>query len=48
MPEESEYSDDIDFIDTDKDNLTALFATAREIFSEWNLQVNETIFFIFG
>ena len=29
-------------MDRDKDNLTALFATAREIFSEWNLQVNET------
>jgi hypothetical protein len=42
MPEESEYSNDFDFMDTDKDNLTALFATAREIFSEWNLQVNKT------
>ena len=42
MPEESEYSDDVDFMDTDKDTLTALFLTAKDVFSKWNLQINET------
>ena len=41
MPEESEYSDDVDFMDTDEATLTALFTTAKDIFSEWNLQINE-------
>ena len=41
MPEESEYSDDVDFMDTDEDTLTALFTTAKDVFSEWNLQINE-------
>ena len=42
MPEESEYSDDVDFMDTEKDALTALFLTAKDVFSKWNLQINET------
>ena len=42
MPEEREYSNDVDFIDTDKYNLTAFFAKAKDISSERNLQVNET------
>ena len=43
MPEESEYSDDVDFMDTDGDTLNkALFSMAKDIFSQWNLQINET------
>ena len=42
MPEESEYSDDVDFMDTDGDALKALFLTAKDVFSQWNLQINET------
>jgi hypothetical protein len=43
MPEESEDSDNVDFMDTDKDNLTALFA---EAVSEdvWVLKKNLTVF----
>ena len=42
MPEESEYSDDVDFMDTDKSTLDALFAKAKAILGKWNLLVNET------
>ena len=42
MPEESEYSDDVDFMDTDGDALKALFLTAKDVFSQWNLEINET------
>ena len=41
MPEESEYSDDVDFMDTDKDALIALLPIVTEVFSKWNLQINE-------
>ena len=41
MPEESGYSDDVDFMDTDKEVLIALLPVAQEIFGQWNLQINE-------
>ena len=28
-------------MDTDEDTLTALFRIAKDVFSEWNLQINE-------
>ena len=41
MPEESEYSDDVDFLNTDPDTLKALLPVAKAIFKEWNLEINE-------
>ena len=41
MPEESEYSDDVDFMDTEQEALTDLFLKAKDIFIEWNLHINE-------
>ena len=41
MPEETEYSDDVDFRSTDNDSLPALFPIAKAVFKEWNLHVNE-------
>ena len=41
MPEESEYSDDVDFLDTDKEALISLLPVAKNVFNEWGLQINE-------
>ena len=40
MPEESEYSDDVDFMNTQLNTLKSLLPTATTIFKEWNLEVN--------
>jgi hypothetical protein len=42
MPEESEYSDDVDFMDTDKSALDTPFVKAKYIYCKWNLLINET------
>ena len=42
MPMESEYSDDVDFMDTSEENLVNLLPVAKSVFSEWNLQINES------
>ena len=36
----SEYSNDVDFMNEDKDILTALLPTATNIFREWSLEIN--------
>ena len=41
MPVEWEYSDDVDFADTELEPLQNLLPTCREVFCEWNLTVNE-------
>ena len=41
MPEESEYSDDVDFLDTGKEALISLLPVAKNVFNEWGLQINE-------
>ena len=42
MPQESEYSDDVDFMDTNRECLDDLLPVVTDIFGEWNLQINET------
>ena len=42
MPMESEYSDDVDFMDTSEQSLQALLPVAKSVFSDWNLQINES------
>jgi hypothetical protein len=42
MPEESECSDGVDFMDTDKTTLDTLFVKAKDIFGKWNFLINET------
>ena len=42
MPEEDEYSDDIDFLDESKEALTTLLPIATRVFKEWDLNVNES------
>ncbi len=41
MPLEWEYSDDTDFVDPELEPLQELLPICRDVFSEWNLQVNE-------
>lgn len=41
MPLEWEYSDDTDFADLELEPLQELLPTCRDVFSEWNLLVNE-------
>jgi hypothetical protein len=41
MPEESEYSDDVDLLNEDLNTLKALLPIAQNIFSEWNLEINK-------
>ena len=41
MPVEWEYSDDVDFLDTELEPIQNLLPTCREVLSEWNLAVNE-------
>ena len=41
MPVEWEYSDDVDFADTELEPLQNLLPTCREVLREWNLTVNE-------
>ena len=40
MPQESEYADDVDFMDEDSANLYIMFPICKNILSEWNLSVN--------
>ena len=42
MPQESEYSDDVDFMDTNRESLDELLPVVTDIFGEWNLQINGT------
>ena len=42
MPEEDEYSDDIDFLDESKEALTTLLPIATRVFKEWDFNVNES------
>ena len=42
LPVEWEYADDVDLIDENPNNLTALLPVCKEVLSEWNLHVNET------
>ena len=42
MPEENEYSDDIDFLGEDKSILSSLLPVATKVFKEWSLNVNNT------
>ena len=41
MPEESEYADDVDFLDTDISNLERILPIATDVFKQWNLNINE-------
>ena len=41
MPQESEYSDDVGFMDTDQEGLDNLLLVVADIFGEGNLQINE-------
>ena len=41
MPLESEYADDIDFLDERLENLTNLLPICKNTLQEWNLKVNE-------
>ena len=41
MPLEWEYSDDVDFVDSEVEPLEELLPTCTEILGEWNLNVNE-------
>ena len=41
MPLEWEYSDDAEFVDSELEPLQELLPVCRDVFSEWNLQVNE-------
>ena len=41
MPLEWEYSDDTDFVDNDLEPLQELLPICRDVFSDWNLHVNE-------
>ena len=42
MPNESEYSDDVDFLSTNEEDLKSLLPIATSIFKEWNLGVNQS------
>ena len=42
MPEEDEYSDDLDLLSQDKDVLEAILPVATRVFKEWNLNINES------
>lgn len=42
MPEEDEYSDDIDFLDENKEVLSYLLAVGTRVFKEWDLNINES------
>ena len=42
MPEETKYSDDVDFLDTDKSILDKLLPIATKVFEEWDLQINNS------
>ena len=41
MPEESEYADDVDFLDTDLSKLQSILPVATSVLKQWNLNVNE-------
>jgi hypothetical protein len=41
MTLESEYSDDVDFMATSKEELEHLLPVVKQVFNEWNLQINE-------
>ena len=41
MPCDSAYADDVDFINTDKDTLEAMFPVIKETFQQWNLFIND-------
>jgi hypothetical protein len=42
MPNESEYADDVDFLDEDLPTLQAIFPISEKVLKEWNLNVNNT------
>ena len=42
MPCESAYADDVDFINTDKEPLEAIFPVIKETFQQWNLFINDS------
>jgi hypothetical protein len=42
IPLESEYSDDVEFINTSKEELEHLLPVVIQVFNEWNLQINES------
>jgi hypothetical protein len=41
MPAESEYADDVDFMDENLTNLTNMFTICKDTLAEWNLNVND-------
>ena len=41
FPLDTEYADDVDFLDEDEENLKALLPLATEVLKSWNLFVNE-------
>jgi len=40
MPQESGYSDDVNFMNTEKASLEAILPIAKEVFQEFNLFIN--------
>ena len=42
IPEEDQYSDDLDLLSEDKDVLEAILPVATRVFKEWNLNINES------
>ena len=42
MPTESEYVDDVDFIDESHDALEIMLPEIKSTFKDWNLYVNES------
>ena len=41
FPQESEYADDVDFMDEEEENLRTILPMATEVLKSWNLFVNE-------
>ena len=41
MPQEFEYSDDVDFLDTDREGIDNLMPVANDIVNEWDLYINK-------
>ena len=41
LPLDSEYADDVDFMDEEEENLKSILPVATEILKSWNLFVNE-------
>ena len=42
VPDETEYADDVNFLDEDMEKLKAMLPHIKEILGEWNLFVNDT------